>query len=376
MLVGQSRPALYERSKTRRLHDVRQAAEFILENQSPQLTPPTDQFPRFSPFSMQGYARTNNGTVTVGSDPTVFLLADFPHARPHVTVTLSPVIATTNFSADPWSGFTVAPAGSAGLNSHIASVSRKPDTMEVFSNRANGSVQDAYWYDGMPAWKRFEIAPGQSAAPASGIAAVARVPNSMQIFWIAPNGSVQDAYWYEGMPAWKRQELAPPGSAATTSTIAAVSRIPNNLEIFWTAPNGSVHDAYWYEGMPAWKSFEIAPAGSAATDGGLAGGIAQFKCPGNFLGRTQRLRQGCLLVRRHARVEEFRNRAGEQRLHFRRHHRGLAKTRDDGNFLDCGQWLGAGRLLVRRHAWVEETGHRASRRGFQQWRHQGRIPKA
>ncbi|MEH2009651.1 hypothetical protein, partial [Nostoc sp.] len=43
--------------------------------------------------------------------------------------------------------------------------------------------------------------------------AVSRTPNSMEVWWIAANGSIQDAYWYEGSQ-WQRFELAPAGSAS------------------------------------------------------------------------------------------------------------------------------------------------------------------
>src|SRR6185312_1630379 len=66
------------------------AAEFILENQSPQLTPPTDQFPPFkSAIAMTGSATGTKGPVTVAGDPTVILLTDFPHGLPKVNVSLS-----------------------------------------------------------------------------------------------------------------------------------------------------------------------------------------------------------------------------------------------------------------------------------------------
>ncbi|EEM32055.1 hypothetical protein bthur0003_54400 [Bacillus thuringiensis serovar thuringiensis str. T01001] len=35
----------------------------------------------------------------------------------------------------------------------------------------------------------------------------------MEVWWIGANGSVQDAYWYEGSQ-WKQFELAPAGSAS------------------------------------------------------------------------------------------------------------------------------------------------------------------
>lgn len=48
------------------------------------------------------------------------------------------------------------------------------------------------------------------------IAAVSRIPNSMEVWWIEANGSVQAAFWYEGIP-WQFLELAPAGSVPQRS---------------------------------------------------------------------------------------------------------------------------------------------------------------
>ena len=96
-------------------------------------------------------------------------------------------------------------------------------------------------------WRAFALAPAGSAALNSGIAAVSRVPNSMELWWIGPDGTVRDAYWYDGMTSFTRYTLAPAGSAALNSGIAAVSRVPNSMELWWIGADGTIHDAYWYE---------------------------------------------------------------------------------------------------------------------------------
>jgi len=67
----------------------------------------------------------------------------------------------------------------------------------------------------------------------------------MEVWWVAPNGSVQDAYWYEGAQ-WQRFELAAAGSASTSSGITSLSRVPGSMEVWWVSPNGSVQDAFFY----------------------------------------------------------------------------------------------------------------------------------
>jgi hypothetical protein len=64
-------------------------------------------------------------------------------------------------------------------------------------------------------WRGFELAPAGSASLNGGITAVSRIPNSMEVWWVGANGSVQDAFWYEG-GQWQRFELAPAGSASVT----------------------------------------------------------------------------------------------------------------------------------------------------------------
>jgi peptidoglycan hydrolase-like protein with peptidoglycan-binding domain len=165
-----------------------------------------------------------------------------------------------------WQRFDLAAPGSASTSAGIAAVSRIPNSMEVWWIGANGSVQDAYWYDGAP-WQRFELAPAGSASVTGGITAVSRAPGTMEIWWIAANGSVQAAYWYDGHP-WQRYELAGPGSASTSGGITAVSRIAGSMEVWWIGSNGSVQAGYWYEGSH-WQRYELAPPGSASVTGGI-----------------------------------------------------------------------------------------------------------
>ena len=56
----------------------------------------------------------------------------------------------------------------------------------------------------------------RSASNSGGIAAVSRKPETppMEIWWIGAEGSVQGAFWYEGITGWQRYEIAPRGSAS------------------------------------------------------------------------------------------------------------------------------------------------------------------
>jgi hypothetical protein len=170
------------------------------------------------------------------------------------------------YDGGSWQTFQLAPPGSASPNGGITAVSRIPNSMEVWWIGADGSVNDAFWYDG-GSWQTFQLAPPGSASPNGCITAVSRIPSSMEVWWIGADGSVQDAFWYDGS-AWQRFQLAPPGSASSDGGITAVSRISSSMEVWWIGVDGSVSDAYWYDGG-SWQSFQLAPPGSASSNGGI-----------------------------------------------------------------------------------------------------------
>ncbi|MGC2122133.1 MAG: G1 family glutamic endopeptidase [Xanthobacteraceae bacterium] len=79
------------------------AAEFIIENTSPQLKPPTTAFPDFSPVTMAGSAyssKTGGYTQTISNDSSVHVLTDFTKDPTHIVVTLG-TSDQTYFSIEP-----------------------------------------------------------------------------------------------------------------------------------------------------------------------------------------------------------------------------------------------------------------------------------
>lgn len=143
-----------------------------------------------------------------------------------------------------WVQYDLAPAGSAAGT--VTAVSRLPGAIEVWWTGTDGSVQAAYWYEGQEGgWKRYELAQAGSASLAGSITAISRMPNTMELWWVGSDGSIQDAYWYEG-DQWRRFPLMHGGSAAANTAIAAVSRRPDTMEIFWQKPNGALADNHVY----------------------------------------------------------------------------------------------------------------------------------
>jgi hypothetical protein len=74
------------------------SAEFIIENTSPQLTPPSTAFTDFSPtVRMTGSAlssQTGRYSQNISTDATVFLLTDFTNTTTRINVALGPPDAT------------------------------------------------------------------------------------------------------------------------------------------------------------------------------------------------------------------------------------------------------------------------------------------
>jgi hypothetical protein len=255
---------------------VGQAAEFIIENQSPQVSPTSTAFTDFTPdVTMSGiaYSATTSNVTTPTTDPTTWLLTDFTRTTTRISVNLS-TLGDTIFSVSPrppdWAQFSFAPTCTVAGNNGIKGVSRIPGSMEIWYICTDGSVWDAYWYEGFTQWNQYALAGPGSASVDSGITAVSRKPGTMEVWWVRPDGGVQDAYWYDTLNRWTQFPLSAPGTASVNGVIAAVSRKPETMEIWWVRPDGGVQDAYWYEGMAQWNQYPLSGAGSAATGGGIA----------------------------------------------------------------------------------------------------------
>jgi hypothetical protein len=80
------------------------SAEFVIENESPQLTPPSTAFTDFTPgVTMWGYAFSGLDQ-TISSDPVVHLLTDFTNTTSHMSVSLEQP-SSTYFSVSQWAPF-------------------------------------------------------------------------------------------------------------------------------------------------------------------------------------------------------------------------------------------------------------------------------
>jgi hypothetical protein len=120
-------------------------------------------------------------------------------------------------------------------------------------------------------WQHFELAPPGSSLTIGKIARTSRIHESMEVFYVGANGSVQDAFWYDNAN-WQHFELAPPGSASTSGGITAVSRIPGSMELWYVGANGSVQDAFWYQDPPDVVSPQLGQDTATFTQNNLPSG--------------------------------------------------------------------------------------------------------
>jgi hypothetical protein len=188
-------------------------------------------------------------------------------------------------------------AGSAVQGSHTAVVTRMKNHEEMFWVAPDGSVQDTYTYGG-GSWNTFTLAPKGSAATCSGwpITAVSRNVHTMEVFWLGADGSVNDASWYDtigwsGLGSNPRLPLiAPAGSAevlgynTTCPGLTSISRSSDRLEVLWVAYDYSIQDASWLAGY-SWQHH--APITGSGTTAGVSqyvdGGITAVSRAGNTI---------------------------------------------------------------------------------------------
>ncbi len=240
------------------------SAEFILENESSQLKPPTDQFPTFFP-PMQGElvaVSASKGTLTMDTDSNAVLLTDFPHNPPSVYVGYAN--GETSFATDRWldrwfrlpdpnfsDKFTVPPGAP------VTSLSRNPNHIDLFVTGRDGAIYTTAW-DAATNWAGhwFRLPdpnfPDQfTVPPGSPVAMLSRNPNHIDLFVTGREGAIYTTAWdastnWAGRwfrlpdPNFPDQFTIPAGSPVT-----ALSRNPNHIDLFVTGRDGAIYTTAW-----------------------------------------------------------------------------------------------------------------------------------
>ena len=165
----------------------------------------------------------------------------------------------------------------------IAAVSRAPDHLDVFWAGDDGAIWTTWWnaqHNGGRWNTPFPITGPNVAPPGAQVATVSRRPNHLDVFW-ADNGGAIGTQWWNGDAddgAWSAHQpfrltdvnVVPPGGA-----VAVVSRQPEHLDAFW-ADNGGAIGTQWWNGQTPngqWNqhpAFRITGVGVVPPGGGVA----------------------------------------------------------------------------------------------------------
>jgi hypothetical protein len=207
------------------------AAEFIFENQSPQLTPPTDQFPPFAPSIVGTYdaVSTTGKVTTAGDDPAIIVLKDWPHKPPQVLVTLSPI------------GETVFQLDSPRKSMAAGIVSWGANRLDIFGlgtdNQMYHKAWDGSWYPSQTGWEGLG---GKFNSPPT---VVSWGPNRLDIFALGTDDQMYhkawNGSWYPSQTGWEAL------GGKFNSPPAVVSWGPNRLDIFALGTDDQMYHKAW-----------------------------------------------------------------------------------------------------------------------------------
>ncbi|KAK4463545.1 hypothetical protein QBC42DRAFT_295878 [Cladorrhinum samala] len=168
----------------------------------------------------------------------------------------------------------LAPAGSASVKSGLTVVSRSPGHREVWWVVPDGSIQGKWNQDGNGmGWQGYTLAPAGSAHVESNLASVATSDHKlMLVWWVTKDGRPGGKLWDEGS-GWRdtySDSDFKSGDVALHSRLAAVSPEPGIVEVYWVSRLGEVKSSVWRKGFNTWGLVEgVAPKSSARVDSGL-----------------------------------------------------------------------------------------------------------
>ncbi len=230
-------------------------AETIVENASPQLTPPTDQFPPFTPsLFMTALAGAPGKAVTLETDPSVLLLTDYPHRPPPVTVAI--VANETSFTVGP-------PASSDPFG--YSFIDRKTGLTEQHNIfRGADAHVHAVWFNFASGWHqedRSTFAPGVPAAEGNpfGYAFVNETTGltEQHNLFVSADGHIH-ALWFNFTQGWHHEDRtgffsdAPPssGNPRGYAFVNETTGLTEQHNIYRSA-DGHIH-AFWFNFATGW----------------------------------------------------------------------------------------------------------------------------
>ncbi|MDR3553983.1 MAG: hypothetical protein P4L55_04455 [Syntrophobacteraceae bacterium] len=223
------------------------AAEFIIEDQTPQVTTSSVAFTDFSPaVTMWGSAfsaATGLFSQTISTDSNVNVLKDFTDSSTHITVAIGSGDQTI-FSTSPSAGAS-APAIAVRSTGEADVVIMGPDNSLLY-----------YWATPGSNWSSVQIAGSGTTFSAPAIAV--RSTGEADVVARGPNNSLR---YYSNMPgkAWSSFQVA--GSGTTFSAPAIAVRSTGEVDVVARGPNNSLI-YYWGASGATWSSIQIAGSGT------------------------------------------------------------------------------------------------------------------
>jgi hypothetical protein len=140
----------------------------------------------------------------------------------------------------------------------VAVVARKPDIVDLYVVRADGSVWNAAWWSATVnngRWNAGYPVPGAGPgfAPAGAtVTAVARTPDTVDLYLVRTDGSVWNAGWWSATinnGQWNAGYPIPgagPGFARPGTPVAVVNRTPDDTDLYITRSDGSIWSVGWW----------------------------------------------------------------------------------------------------------------------------------
>jgi hypothetical protein len=236
------------------------AAEFIVENTSPQILASSTAFTDFTPaLNIYGSAfstATGRYSQTISSDRSVFLLTDFTNTTTHLNVVLGTVDETCfSVSANPNPAppppclpAASAPARANALDGYWGS----DNSQHVNYVAGDGHIHEMYIHPGAP-WVNNDLtafAHGVLAANGSALDGYWGSDNSQHVNFIARDGHVHELYIHP-RAGWVDNDLtifARGTPAAINSSLDGYWGSDSSQHVNFVAVDGHIHELYIHPG--------------------------------------------------------------------------------------------------------------------------------
>jgi len=167
---------------------------------------------------------------------------------------IDPLGAVATAEWDPrngWRARQITGTQVAAPDTSLSTNARHPEHMDVFWVAQDGAIYGTWRsdvVDGANWHPVYPLAPAGSAALNSGLASVARVDGHVDVFWTTSQGGIFTTFFSDFA---ERKEWVPSfravadGLVRSGSRINAVAREPHHLDLVWVGPDREVMTQWW-----------------------------------------------------------------------------------------------------------------------------------